>query len=99
MGPGGGACRCTVPEITSTTMMVWLPNDCGLGTAVLFTVPAAYLGANPEGEVSVMLTAGTNSLRTTIAYTRVPQPHLEHKILNFLFFCKSSFMWLQPCQN
>eukprot|EP00667_Euglena_gracilis_P006915 EG_transcript_6975 len=67
-----GACRCTVPEITSTTMMVWLPNDCGLGTAVLFTVPAAYLGANPEGEVSVMLTAGTNSLRTTIAYSRAP---------------------------
>lgn len=54
------------------TLTISLPSDCSLSGTVSFVIPAVYLAANPGGNVSVSVTAGTN-LQTTIAYTRMYQ--------------------------
>eukprot|EP00667_Euglena_gracilis_P009273 EG_transcript_9417 len=76
-----GGCEAAVSSALRTTLMLSLAKGCGLGGTFSFTLPGAYLAANPGGNVSVLFSIGASSLRTVIAYTPdspSPSPSATH---------------------
>eukprot|EP00667_Euglena_gracilis_P027755 EG_transcript_34607 len=54
---------------TYNTMLIYLPNNCGLSAGTLsFLIPGSLLAVNPGGNISVVFTIGSNNLNAVIPY-------------------------------
>eukprot|EP00667_Euglena_gracilis_P007640 EG_transcript_7717 len=59
---------------TSRTMLIYLPDDCALGSTFSFIVPVTFLAGNPTGNVSVHFSFGSNSLDTMLSFSGSTAP-------------------------
>lgn len=71
--PVAGGCTAKYSPIffSGTSLYFNLNSGCALGGTFSFLLPGDYLAGNPGGPVSVKLSFGWNTLRTTIVYTGV----------------------------
>lgn len=58
-------------QALTATLMLFLPSNCALSGSVTFIIPQVYLSVNPGGSTTMSFTMGSNSLQTTLMYTRV----------------------------
>eukprot|EP00667_Euglena_gracilis_P003601 EG_transcript_3607 len=65
-------CNASVSSGYSTSVLLTLDDNCGVGGTFSFIVPGSYFTVNPGGLVTVTLRIGSDTLRTNITYTRAP---------------------------